>query len=72
MPTTTLYGRELRLHAQAGALIHRHSWPGRQRARSAIFEYIEGFYNTRGRHSGLGHLSPSEYEEVRLRGGAVA
>jgi len=53
-------------------LIHRHSWPNRQRARTAIFEYIEGFYNTRRRHSALGHLSPSEYEEVRLRGGAVA
>jgi putative transposase len=37
-----------------------------------IFEYIEGFYNTNRRHSALGHLSPSEYEEVRLRGGAVA
>jgi len=28
--------------------------------------------NTRGRHSALGHLSPSEYEEVRLRVSAVA
>ena len=53
-------------------LIHRHSWPSRQTARTAIFEYIEGFYNTRRRHSALGHLSPSEYEEVRLKGGAVA
>jgi putative transposase len=53
-------------------LIHRHSWPNRQRARTVIFEYIEGFYNTKRRHSALGHLSPSEYEEVRLRGGAVA
>jgi putative transposase len=53
-------------------LIQRHSWPNRQTARTAIFEYIEGFYNTRRRHSALGHLSPSEYEEVRLRGGAVA
>jgi putative transposase len=53
-------------------LIHRHSWPNRQIARTAIFEYIEGFYNTRRRHSALGHLSPSEYEEVRLKGGAVA
>src|SRR3712207_329351 len=49
-------------------LIHRHSWPSRQMARTAIFEYIEGFYNTRRRHSALGHLSPSEYERVRLRG----
>jgi putative transposase len=53
-------------------LVHRHSWPNRQIARTAVFEYIEGFYNTRRRHSALGHLSPSEYEEVRLKGGAVA
>jgi putative transposase len=53
-------------------LIHRHSWANRQMARSAIFEYIEGFYNARRRHSALGQLSPSEYEEARLRGGAVA
>ena len=53
-------------------LIDRHSWPNRQTARTTIFEYIEGFYNIRRRHSTLGHLSPSEYEEVRLRGGAVA
>jgi putative transposase len=53
-------------------LVHRHSWPNRQTARTAIFEYVEGFYNTRRRHSALGNLSPSEYEEVRLRGGAVA
>jgi putative transposase len=53
-------------------LIHRRSWPSRQMVRTAIFEYIEAFYNTRRRHSALGHLSPAEYEEVRLRGGAVA
>jgi putative transposase len=53
-------------------LIHRRSWPSRQTARTAIFEYIEGFYNTRRRHSTLGNLSPREYEEVRLGGGAVA
>jgi transposase InsO family protein len=53
-------------------LIHRHSWPNRQSARTAIFEYIEGFYNTRRRHSAMGHLSPSEYEQTRMGGGAVA
>jgi transposase InsO family protein len=31
-------------------------------ARTAIFDYIEGWYNTRGRHSTLGHLSPAAYE----------
>jgi len=53
-------------------LVHRHSWPTRQSARVAIFEYIEAFYNTRRRHSALGHLSPAEYEEARMRGAAVA
>jgi transposase InsO family protein len=54
------------------SLIQRHSWPNRQMVRTVIFEYIERFYNTRRRHSALGNLSPSEYEEVKLRGGAVA
>ena len=53
-------------------LVHRYSWPNRQVARTAIFEYIEGFHNTGRRHSALGNSSPSKYEEVRLRGGAVA
>ena len=47
-------------------LLYRSSWPTRQVVRTAIFEYIEGFYNTRRRHSALGHLSPAEFEEVRL------
>jgi putative transposase len=53
-------------------LIHRHSCPNRQTARTVIFEHVEGFYNTRKRHTALGHLSPSEYEEARMRGGVVA
>jgi putative transposase len=36
-------------------LLYRASWPTRQTARTAIFEYVEGFYNTRRRHSALGH-----------------
>jgi putative transposase len=47
-------------------LLYQASWPTRQTARTAIFEYVEGFYNTRRRHSALGHLSPAEYEEVKL------
>lgn len=31
-------------------------------AKSAIFEYIEVFYNRKRRHSALGYLSPVEYE----------
>ena len=53
-------------------LTHRHSWPSRQRVRTAICEYVEGFYNTRRRRPALGSLSPSEFEEGKLRGGIVA
>jgi putative transposase len=49
-------------------LLYLSSWPTRQAVRTAIFEYIEGFYNTRRRHSSLGHLSPAEFEEVKLEG----
>jgi putative transposase len=47
-------------------LLYRNAWPTRQAARTAVFEYIEGFYNTRRRHSALGYLNPAEFEEVRL------
>jgi len=47
-------------------LLYGSSWPTQQVVRTAIFEYIESFYNTRRRHSALGHLSPAEFEEVRL------
>jgi transposase InsO family protein len=45
-------------------LIHRHTWPTRRAATSAIFDYIEGWYNTRRRHSTLGYLSPAQYEST--------
>ncbi len=47
-------------------LLYRNTWPTTQAPRTAIFEYIEGFYNPRRRHSALGYLSPVEFEEVRL------
>lgn len=43
-------------------LLHRQPWPTHDAARQAIFEYIEGWYNTRRRHSTLGYLSPAAYE----------
>ena len=43
-------------------LIHRRTWQTRKAATSAIFDYIEGWYNTRRRHSTLGYLSPTQYE----------
>jgi putative transposase len=42
--------------------IYRQSWPTRAAARTAIFEYIEGWYNPRRRHSTLTYLSPIEFE----------
>ena len=39
-------------------LIWRHSWQTRRDAEIAIFEYINGFYNPRRRHSALGWKSP--------------
>lgn len=43
-------------------LIHRRRFQTRQEAQSAVFMYLEGFYNRRRRHSTLGYLSPVEFE----------
>jgi putative transposase len=48
-------------------LIDRRSWPTRQAARTAIYDYIEGWYNRRRRHSALGYLSPAEFEAQHHR-----
>jgi putative transposase len=45
-------------------LIHRKSWPTRRELGSAVFEYIEVFYNRDRRHSTLGMHSPAEYEQL--------
>lgn len=47
-------------------LVHRHSWPSRQKLRSAVFDYIESFYNRERRHSTLGYLSPEEFEKIYM------
>jgi putative transposase len=43
-------------------LIARSRWRTHSEARMAVFDYIEGFYNPRRRHSALAYLSPAEYE----------
>ena len=40
-------------------LVHRASFPTREAARRAVFEYIEAFYNRRRRHSALGFSTPA-------------
>ena len=47
-------------------LVHRRTWPTRLELQSAVFEYIEAFYNRQRRHSTLGMLSPVAYEQLRL------
>ena len=53
-------------------LVHRRRFPSREAARSAVFEYLEAFYNRRRLHSSLGYLSPEGYEEIIREGVAVA
>ena len=44
-------------------LVHHRRFQTRQEAKTEIFEYLEGFYNRRRRHSTLGYLSPAEFEQ---------
>jgi putative transposase len=53
-------------------LVSRMEFPTRQAAKSAIFEYLETFYNTLRLHSALGYRSPADFEEDRMREAGVA
>ncbi|MGH2988457.1 MAG: IS3 family transposase [Solirubrobacterales bacterium] len=55
--------KELLLHEAPKA-----GWGTRAELRSAIFEYIEGFYNPIRLHSTLGMRSPVEYEADHAAG----
>ena len=46
--------------------------PSRQAAKTAIFEYLETFYNTRRLHSALGYRSPVDFEEDRIEEASIA
>jgi len=50
-------------------LLERQQWSTLAAARTAIFEYIEVWYNRRRRHSALGYLSPWQFEQ-QLRSAA--
>jgi len=45
-------------------LINRRRFKTKDEARTAIFSYIEAFYNPRRRHKGLGQKSPAAYEKM--------
>jgi putative transposase len=53
-------------------LVHRRHFPSREAARSAVFEYLEAFYNRRRLHSSLGYMSPESYEDLGMKEVAVA
>ncbi len=46
-------------------LLRRRSLATRQEARTALFDYIEAFYNPIRLHSTLDYVSPVEYEKMR-------
>jgi putative transposase len=48
-------------------LVHRQRFATRAQARSAIFEFIEVFYNRQRRHSTIGMVSPAEFERNYAR-----
>jgi transposase InsO family protein len=45
-------------------LTKRCRFANHMQARTAIFDYIEGFYNRRRRHSALGYKSPLNFERI--------
>jgi putative transposase len=48
-------------------LLAQRKFRNQAEARMAIFEFIEGWYNPRRRHSALGYLSPVEFERSARR-----
>jgi putative transposase len=47
-------------------LLDRRRFRSQVEARIAVFDYLEGFYNPRRRHSALDYQSPIEYERTHL------
>ncbi len=46
-------------------LVYQTRFETREQARSAIFEYIECFYNRERLHSSINYTSPEEYETIQ-------
>ena len=53
-------------HSLKVELVHGKLYATRQEAKTAIFEYIEVFYNRQRRHSHLGYLSPIDFEKQNV------
>ena len=53
-------------------LLDRQIWESRAQLASAIFEWIEAFYNPVRRHTSIGDLSPAEFEALHTAAQAAA
>ena len=47
-------------------LLARQAWSDPTAVRVALFEFIEGWYNTRRRHSSIGYVSPTAFERAHV------
>lgn len=48
-------------------LVYHGSWSTRHKLEKEVFSYLEGFYNSRRRHSRLDNLSPTDDERQLVR-----
>lgn len=53
-------------------LLDTQRWTTKAELASAIFEWIEAWYNPRRRHSALGMLSPVEFEALHTQAAPAA
>jgi putative transposase len=56
-------GAECFFSSLKNELVNHCSFRTRDEARSAVFEYIEVFYNRQRRHQSLDYVSPADYEQ---------
>jgi len=45
-------------------LLDTRSWASTEQLSAAVFEWIEGWYNPRRRHTSLGNLAPAAFEAL--------
>lgn len=53
-------------------LLDTRDWDTPEQLGSAIFEWIEAWYNPRRRHTSIGHLAPADYERLHTTAATAA